>query len=265
MTDDYSALEEEARHLAQQLFGNDIKKCASFTNRLLDICTRAQGKDFLLIHNPGGWGTTHTKYLLQWERSIVAGTSVTIERLGYTQTLIQYFRTGKGWRERMLDIKEGTHFFATKARVMAAELKFIAQHINNLKVILIGASQGAAFSNAVMRQLGELRQVYSLELGIPFFYRSRRVITARTIALDGNGLMPDALMEWNIPIILRTYLTAPFRWIKYKLQGKQMKFTYCINVPGHDYNWDYPEVQRQVEDFLNMEFGTKSNVEVVVS
>jgi len=264
MTDDYSALEEEARHLAEQLFGHDIKKYTNFTNRLLDICTKAQGKDFLLIHNPGGWGNTHTRYLLQWERSIVEGTSATIERLGYTQTTIQYFRTGEGRRERMLDIKEVAHFFATKARVMATELEFITHHLNTLKVILIGASQGAAFSNAIMQQLGELRQIYSLELGMPFFYRSRRVITARTIALDGNGLMPDALMEWNIPTILRTYLTAPFRWIKYKLQGKQIKFTYCINVPGHDYNWDYPEVQRQIEDFLNMEFATKSNLEVVV-
>ena len=265
MADDHLALEKEASHLAQQLFGDNLKKCANFTNRLLDICTRAQGKDFLLIHNPGGWGTTHTKYLLQWERSIVEGTSATIERLGYTQTLIQYFRTGKGLRERMLDIKEGTRFFATKARVMATELEFVTHHLNTLKVILIGVSVGAAFSNAVLHCSSELDRIYSIELGIPFFYRSRRVITARTIALDGNGLMPDALMEWNIPTILRTYLTAPFRWIKYKLQGKQIKFTYCINVPGHDYNWDYPEVQRQIEDFLNMEFGTKSNAEVVVS
>lgn len=265
MTDDYPSLKEEARHLAQQLFGNDIKKCARCTNRLLDICTRAQGKDFLIIHNPGGWGSTPLEDCLQWERSIVEGTSATIERLGYTQTLIQYFRGGKGWRERMLDIKEEARFFATKARIMAAELKFIAQHIDNLTVILIGVSVGAAFSNAVLHCSSELDRIYSIELGIPFFYRSRCVITARTIALDGNGLMPDALMEWNIPTILRTYLTAPFRWIKYKLQGKPQKFTYCINVPGHDYNWDYPEVQRQIEDFLSMKFGTKSNVEVVIS
>lgn len=48
MTDDYLALEKETSHLARQLFSHDIKKCVSFTNRLLDICTRAQGKDFLL-------------------------------------------------------------------------------------------------------------------------------------------------------------------------------------------------------------------------
>jgi len=258
-------LVEEVNRLAEQLFGDDIKKGANFTGRLLDMCTRAEDKDFLLIHNPGGWGTTRVENLLQWERSIVEGVSTTIEKLGYTWSLIQYFRTNSGWRETMEDIKEQFRFFTSKAKIMAAELRFITQHFNTLRVVMIGVSQGAAFSNAVVQYLDGLDRVSSIELGMPFPYKSRRVITEKTLALDSNGLMPDALMEWNVPTIIRTYLTAPFRWIKYKLQGKQIKFTYCINVPGHDYNWDYPEVQRQIEDFLNMEFGTKSNTEVVVS
>ena len=264
MTDDYSALTKEASHLAEQLFDNDVKKCASFSNRLLDICTRAQGKDFLIIHNPGGWGTTPLEHLLQWERSIVEGVSATIEGLGYSWLQMQYFRTDNGWREIIRDIKEQFRFFASKAKVMAAELKFVTRHLNTPRVILIGVSQGAAFSNAVVRQLGELHQVYSIELGMPFPYKSRRIITENTLALDSNGLMPDALMEWDIATIVKTYFAAPYRWIKYRLQGKPEKFTYCINVPGHDYNWEYPEVQGQVEDFLKTSFGTKSNVEVGV-
>jgi len=262
MRGEYLTLEKEASHLAQQLFGNDSKKQASFTDRLLDIHTRAKGKAFLLIHNPGGWGTTRLEHLLQWERSIVEGVSATIERLGYSCLQMQYFRTGNGWREIIGDIREQARFFASKAKVMATELQFITQHLDTLRVIMIGVSQGAAFSNAVMRQPGELRQVYSIELGMPFPYRSRRVITENTLALDSNGLMPDALMEWDMPTIVKAYFVAPFRWIKYRLQRKPVKFTYCINLPGHDYNWDYPEVRQQVGDFLEINFGTKSNVEV---
>lgn len=264
MTGGHPALKEEAGHLAEQLFGSDIKQRASFTGRLLDMCATAQDKDFLLIHNPGGWGTTHLGDLLQWERSIVEGVSTTIEKLGYTWSLMQYFRTNSGWRERMRDAKEQARFFPSKARIMAAQLKFVTEHFDNLRVIMIGVSQGAAFSNSVSQYLDGHDRVFSLELGIPFPYKSRRRITERTLALDSNGLMPDALMEWNIPTILRTYLTAPFRWIKYRLQGKRIKFTYCINVPGHDYNWDYPEVQRKVEEFLNLNFGN-SDLEVEVS
>lgn len=260
----FTALEKEADSIAKQLFGDDVSKCAGFTNRLMDIYAKTKGKDFLIIHNPGGWGTTHLQNLLQWERSHVEGVSATIEKLGYTRFLMQYFRTNSGWREIMRDIREQTRFFTTKANTMAAELRFLIRHLKDLRVIMIGVSQGAAFSNAVLQHLHSLDRIFSIELGMPFPYKSRRVITENTLALDSNGLMPDALMEWDVPTIARTYLLAPFRWLKYKLQGKQIKFTYCINVPGHDYNWDYPEVQRQVEEFLNLNFGTKSNAEVEV-
>jgi len=259
---DYLVLQEEANRLAQQLFGNETEKCASFTNRLLDICTRAQGKDFLLLHNPGGWGGTPLEHCMRWERSIVEGVSDTIDRLGYSWLLIQYFRSGNSWWAHVRDIKDQARFFLTgksfKAEVMTAELKFIVQHISNLKVILIGVSQGAAFGDAVMLRLGGSRRVYSIELGMPFFYKSRRVVTERTLAIDSNGLMPDALMEWDIITAVKAFSAAPFRWIKYQLQGNPVKLGHCINLPGHDYNWDYPEVRQQIGDFLDTNFGTKS-------
>ncbi len=266
MTDDYPALQIEAHHLAQQLFGNETEKCAGFTNRLLDICSRAQGKDFLLIHNPGGWGCTSLEHLLKWERSIVGGISATLERLGYNWLLTQYFRSDNSWWAHMRDVKKEAYFFlkgeSFKVEIMAAELKFVAQHINNLKVILIGVSQGAAFGNAVMRQLGEIPQVYSIELGICYPHVSRRVVTERTLAMDSNGLMPDLMIHRNLKARFKAFITAFFRWFKHRLEGKPAKFTHLINLPGHEYSWDYPDVQRQIIDFLNLNFGTKSNVEV---
>ncbi|MBI4188230.1 MAG: hypothetical protein HY529_03375 [Chloroflexi bacterium] len=259
MTDNH--LEEEAKQLAQRLFGNDRQKCLAFTRQLLDIYATARDKDFLLIHNPGGWGNTRLENCLPWERSIVEGISNTMGKRGYTGALIQYFRTGTGWREIMRDIREQSRFFASKAEVLAVELKFIIEHLDSLKVIMIGASQGAAFSNAAMQHTKNLEPVHSIELGIPSFYKSRRVITEKTLAIDSNGLMPDAMMEWDILTILKAFGAAPFRWIKYRLQGTPIRFSYCINVPGHEYNWEYPEVQRHIEDFLNLNFVTK-NAEV---
>ena len=237
MTEPDLALVEEASHLAEQLFGDDTKKCASFTDRLLDICTRAKDKDFLLVHNPGGWGTTKLEHLLQWERSIVEGISATIQRLGYTQVLIQYFRSGHSWWAHMRDVKEEARFFlkgeSSKVGIMAAELKFIAQHINNLKVILIGVSQGAAFGNAVMRQPGELPQVYSIELGICYPHMSWRAVTERTLAIDSNGLMPDLMIHRNLKARFKAFIAGFFRWFKHRLQGKPAKFTHLINLPGY--------------------------------
>ncbi|MFC1984916.1 hypothetical protein ACFLUW_00840, partial [Chloroflexota bacterium] len=133
-------LQEEAGKLAQQLFGSVLKSCANFTNELLDICTRAQGKDLLVIHNPGGFGSTPLEHLLEWERSIVEGVSATIELLGCNWLLTQYFRTGDSWWAHVRDMKEQVYFFfkgeSSKAKVMAAELKFIVQHVKNLKILL---------------------------------------------------------------------------------------------------------------------------------
>ena len=258
-----SFIEEEVYQLAKKLFGNDTARSSGFTSRLLDMYTRAEKSNFLLIHNPGGWGSTRIENLLQWERSIVEGVDRTIRTLGYSGSLVQYFRSATGWKAVMNDIREQTRFFANKASVMAAEMKFITEHLTDLKIVMIGVSQGAAFSNAVLQKMDGQERIFSIELGTPFFYRSKRVVSDRTLTLDSNGLMPDSLMEWNVPVILRTYLGAPFRWVKYKLQGKNIKFTYCINVPGHDYNWDYPEVQRQIEEFLQQKFGNNSDVEVV--
>jgi len=257
MVTNFKILNEEANHLAEQLFGDDIKKRTGFANRLIDICSRASGKDFLLIHNPGGWGSTNLEGLLQWERSILEGVSATMEKLGYNCAFMQYFRSNQGWRAIVEDIREQTRFFISKARIMAAELEFVTRHFSTLQVIMIGVSQGAAFGNAVSQRLNGLDRVASIELGTPSPYKSRRVISKRTLALDSNGRMPDALMEWDIPTIIKTFLSAPFRWLKYRLQGKQVKFTYCINLPGHDYNWDYPEVQQQIENFLKTTFGNK--------
>ncbi|MDO8688350.1 MAG: hypothetical protein Q7K41_07170 [Dehalococcoidales bacterium] len=268
MVDGYPVLKTEAEHLAEQLFGNDRRKCDSFTNRLLDICARVQDKDIFIIHSPGGFGSTPMEHLLPWERSIVEGISSTIEQLGHRWLMIQHFRTGNSWWAHMKDMKEQTSFFfkgtSSKPQILVGEVKFIAQHFTNLKILLLGASQGAAFGNAVMRQIGELPQVYSIELGIFFPHMSRRVVTRRTLTIDSNGVMPDPISTRNLKAAARAYLTSPWRWVRYRLQGKPQKFTYCINAPGHNYNWEYPEVQQRIRDFLNLDFGNKDKQEVTV-
>jgi hypothetical protein len=257
MVTDFKILIEEATNLAEQLFGEDLKRRTGFTNQLLDICSKASGKDFLLIHNPGGWGSTKLDELLQWERSVVEGVTATIINQGFDGAFIQYFRSGHGLQATIEDITEQIRFFTHKAKVMSAELEFVTSHYKNIRIILIGVSQGAAFSNAVMQHLNGEDRVASIEMGLPFFYKSRRVITKNTLALDGNGEEPDDLMEVNIPIILYTYFTAPMRWIRYKMQGNSIKFSYCINVPGHDYNWEHPEVHRRIEKFFVEKYGVK--------
>jgi pimeloyl-ACP methyl ester carboxylesterase len=255
MTAGYAGLQDEAREVARRLFGNREERVAAFTGRVMDTCARARGKDFLLIHNPGGWGNRTFEQCLQWERSVVNGVSAAIEKLGYDQLMVQYLRSGMGWGEWLRDVRDQLRFFASKAKIMAAELELVTRHLDDLKVILIGVSQGAAFANAVMRQLDGHDRVYSIELGMFFFHLSRRVVTERTLSMDSNGSEPDAAVRRDMLPVFRAYAAAPVRWAGLLLKGRPIRFTYCVNVRGHNYDWGYPEVQKQVTDFLQTKFG----------
>lgn len=255
-------MQAEAHSLGEQLFADQPEKRARFVARLVDMCDQAQDKDILLVHNPGGWGNTRIEHCHAWERSLAQGLSQAVAGLGFRWALVDHLRSGTGFRECWREGVEQARFFTGKAKVLAAELKFVLEHLGKVRVILLGVSQGAGFSNRVMLELDGARRVYSLEFGLPFFYRSRRVITERILAIDGNGLVPDALAEFQALPMTRAYLAAPFRWLRRRLQGERVKFADCINVRGHDYHWDYPEVQQRVTAFLEANLGVKEGLEI---
>ena len=249
-------LREEAYHLAEQVFGS--KEAGSdFANQLVNVCTGARGRDFLIVHNPGGWGHARLDQCLEWEQSIVTGIKDAIEEMGYSVFLMQHFRSGTGWREHMHDIREQIRFFTSKASIMSTWLQFIMTHTGAINVILVGISQGAAFSNAVMQQLNGDYPVYSIELGFPFQYKSRRVIAEKTLALEDNGVQPDALAQGNLWVGVELFVAAFFKWIWYHLRGKRVVLAYCVTAPGHEYDWANPQLQRRIKDFLKANFSTK--------
>jgi len=253
---------EEINLMAQRLFNKNRRKKEQLISRLRTFITKATDKDFLIIHSPGGWGNTEWDGLLDWEKSIVTGVTATLEKFGYSYAVVQYFRSGNSWVRYVKDIVKEARFFFTgaspQAEVMSEELKIITQHLAGLNVILVGASQGAAFNNAAMRKLGNQERVYSIELGTFFPHMPRRIVTERTLAIDSNGLMSDPMCHRNLWAGTRSYIGAFYRWFKSWAQGKPMKFTHCINTPGHEYQWEYPGVHTNITEFLTARFGMRS-------
>ena len=252
------ALREEANHLGRHLLGSAPPGHANFANHLLELYAQAEGKDFLLIHNPGGWGNSHLGLTQEWEKSIVEGIKADLEVRGYRTAFVQYQRTQEGWWEKAIDVKEQWFFFVSKSKMLAAELRFISQHLESLKIVMVGVSQGAAFSNAVLQRTRDMSQIRSIEVGIPFFYQSRRRMSYRSLILDSNGLKPDAMTERRLVAIVRAFVAAWFRWTYYRLRGAPKKFSDCIHVSGHDYHWRYPGVHGQIEYFLDTTFDTEN-------
>jgi len=252
-------LQTEARRVAEDLYGKRNGTSAHFTERLIGMVEEAGNKDFLVIHNPGGWGCSPLEQCLDWERSIVEGVTNTVQQLGYSATVMQHLRSGNSWWSHLRDLREQARFLtrgrSTRAKVLATEVNFVTRCTDKLQVIMVGVSQGAAFSNAVMRQLGEAKRVYSIELGIVFAHVPRRVVTDHICAIDSNGICPDPMVRRDLLAGIRSYGAAPIIWLKCQLQRRPQRFTRCIHMPGHEYNWKYPAVRQRIEDFLSTAFG----------
>ncbi len=255
----------DAQTLAQRLLGTSHNKKADFVNRVLSNYAAVRDKDILIMHNPGGWGFTDIENLIDWERSIVEGVKQTISNTGCSWVFLQYFRSGSKWWNRCLNIPEQVRYYLTgrfiKAELLAAELNYLTEHNSKLKIFLLGVSQGAAFGNTVMKHTGNNQRVFSIELGTFFAYLRRRNITERTLVLDSNGLVPDPIVHFKLWPGVKSYVTAPFRWVRFRMQGKPAKFTYCINVPGHEYEWQNPNVGAPIEKFILTNLGYKYNPE----
>ncbi len=251
---------EAASLLAVKLFPHDQKKRDTFSNNLQEIYSYTCNKDVLVLHSPGGWGNSHWDGLQDWEKSIVTGVTASIEKLGYSCIMKQYFRSGDAlWGGKSVYREAQSFLFGAsyRAQVLAEELKFITVNLSKLRVVLVGASQGAAFNNMVMMKLGNVEQVYSIELGTFFPHMSRRQLTKQNLAIDSNGLMSDPMCHRDLWVGTKSYFKAFARWFRHKVQGHKIKFTNCINTPGHEYRWEYPEVQRRITEFLTAVFGEK--------
>lgn len=261
MIDSEQSITSEIANLAYRLFPRSGKKRDNLIIRLRETITKAQGKDFLVIHSPGGWGNSNWEDLQEWEKSIVTGVTATLEKLGYTQIMVQNFRSGNSWASHMKDIYKEIQFhmagISYRAEVLAEEIRFILKQLPGLQVVLVGASQGASFNNAVMIILGKIERVYSIELGTFFPHMHRRKLTERNLAIDSNGFMRDPMCNRDLWAGFKAYLGAFIRWFRHRMIGQKVKFTNCINTPGHEYKWDYPEVHGRIIEFLSTKFKEK--------
>lgn len=256
------SLEDEARLVGRQLFSRSARKQAQFVEKVLEVCRKVEGKDILVIHNPGGWGGTPLDELQDWEKSVIHGVCGVLERSGYAYALVQHIRGGRSQMAHLHSTGEQMYFLLTGrwgiADEMAAELCIYARRFPNLKILLIGASQGAAFANVAVSRVS-LPQIFSIELGTVFLYLKRRVITERTLTLDSNGKVADPIVNFNLKVTSKAYFTAPYRWLKYRLEGHPRKFANCVNAPGHDYDWKHPGVGMKIEEFLKASFRNKKS------
>jgi len=105
-------------------------------------------------------------------------------------------------------------------------------------------SNGASICEDVMLILKDNQQVYSIQLGPPFWNGS--TISNRALVLRSNGLVDDSFSQGDVMTIISINVEA-LLGISQDYPGNILLY---IGAPGHDYRWQHPEVRSQIIDFL---------------
>ena len=240
---------EDADRLATELFGNDQEKGHDFISQLLATYLAAKDKDVVIIFNSGGFGWTPIEEIPEGQ-VFVTGIESELANLGYSALLLNHFRTAETLNGCLGELILATGLYPSKARDLAARVEFLTKHIPGISVILTGQSNGAGICESVMRILKDNTQVYSIQLGPPFWEDT--IELDRSLVLRSNGVFPDSFSQGDIFAIIRANIEALFG-ISQENQGHILLY---IGAPGHDYRWEYKEddrgytVRSQVINFL---------------
>lgn len=241
---------DDANKLATELFGNDQEKHQDFASQLLALYLAAKDKDIVIIFNPGGWGWTPIE-ASPHGRSFVTGIESELTSLGYTVLFLNHLRTHEGWQVYPNELVEMVTRYPSKAKDLATRVEFLTNHIPDLRVIIIGESEGTIICDSVMNILRDNPQVYSIQLGPPFWHKN--IMLDRTLVMTSNGIIPDSFSQGDIFTIIRANLEALFG-ISQAYPGKILLY---IGSPGHDYSWQYDSVRSKIIGFFSSNFGTK--------
>ena len=257
-------IEQRAWQVAVEVVGASKEAQRQFVDELLDLYYQVKYNDLAIFCIPGGWGK---KPLAANEegRSWLVGIKAELNRLGYKYCEIDDVRTGNGLMEYLVEFKEQLTHYPSKARELAAKIDFLTDHVAGLKVIVTGQSNGAAFAGEVISHLEDNPEVYSIQVGIPFWHRVSK--TSRSLVIDNNGVGADALTERDLLSLLKANAVelfvlnhvpsfTPVDWLISRaiLVFGPYNLGLGLKAPGHEYMWEYPGVGPVMEAFLAEHF-----------
>jgi hypothetical protein len=262
-----SPIEQQAWDVASQVVGSSEKAQEEFVSQVLDLYDKVKGRDFAIFCAPGGWGKKPLEADTQGQTWLV-GIESELTTLGYNYYEVEDIRTGKGFLSYLFELKEQLTHYPSKAKELAAKIDFLTKHVSGLKVIITGQSNGAAFAGEVISRLQGNPEVYSIQIGIPFWHRVSK--TGQSLVIDNNGVGADALTQRDIVRLVKANLMrlfilnkapafTPFDWLVTMaiLVFWPYNFGLGLEAPGHDYMWEYPGVGPVIQDFLVKNFSTK--------
>jgi hypothetical protein len=239
-----------ASSLATELFGDCREECDNFVAQLLAVYSEASDKDFVIMFNPGGWGWNLVEDSPGWW-SIFGGIESELEGLSYTSLKLNYLRAVDSFRGRLDAARELISGYREKAEDLACRVDFLTTYLPDLRVILTGESTGTVITDSAMEILEDNPRVYSIQTGPPFWHQT--AMLERTLVITDNGITADSFSAGDFFDIILGYLKKWFGLLE--PEDDFGTSPHYVAAPGHDYWWQYPEVNSQITDFLRQNFG----------
>ena len=249
-TNDYSDIPQlvidDAASKAVTLFGKNDAKCADFTSQVLALYKEAREKDVLVIVNSGGWGWSAIAE--SNEKELAPGIDGILTGLGNSTLWIDYFRTDNSFYGAVGEFMMALSTNPARGHELAARTAFLTDNLPDLKVILLGISNGCTICSGAMPLLEDNEQVYSIQLGPPVWNDDSDI--QRVLLLRTNGTIPDSFSHGDMITIFRANLEATCG-ISPQHEGDILLY---IGSPGHDYDWKYDWLKEQINNFLTEYF-----------
>lgn len=209
-------------------------------------------RDILIILNRGGWGDgdiedeTEAKSILEGIEDIVRG-------FGLKCRTVMFRRLeSRRLKEKLLYIKDAIFAFSKEGEILAKGIKELLQRANDLKILLVGYSNGAAVNIQVMKRIQDDPRIVSIQLGAPFFVREKGDIRILDIRQRFDLFARGNIISFLLAAIMALSL-AILKWITLR----ERNLIRAIKIFGHRYSWI--DVRESIEKFLKTHFKPLDN------
>jgi hypothetical protein len=184
--------------------------------------------DIVIIFNAGGWGTVDYKNAFDLNPFAIFIKNY-LNKKGFKSCIIQYFRTEDHLIGRLGYIKDYVFAFEKQVKRISSIVKE-----TDKKIILLGLSNGALIADEVMENMKGAKNIFSIELGKPFF----RTHSKNENILLINNFEDDLCNGNTLELFKSIFIFAPIRWIKNFILGEGVSLGLAVKVKGHNYPLD---------------------------
>jgi len=200
----------------------------------------------LVVVNLGGWGRVPVEAARDLSPAL-AGMHRWLRARGKQTAQVVCRRGDVGPHADLSILTEMAGFHHTRARELALALCRLRRARPGLRILMVGLSNGATFTDQVMDQFapGDDHRIFAVEIAPPF-WRST-LCRPNVLRLDNEGL--DPLPAGELGVLVGASVFGLFQYALARVRGRVLRFEEVFHVPGHDYSW--PVLAADVTAFLD--------------